>query len=149
MGPSMIVDGDLTSACGGVHPNESFNGAVDDRRRRRLRTTPSPRSPASFNGAVDDRRRRRRRRVANHAAGVLASMGPSMIVDGDWTRTAPPRTGRASFNGAVDDRRRRRYGPNSFMHWGLASMGPSMIVDGDTKRTSRDSRLKTLQWGRR
>src|SRR4051794_19604810 len=59
MGPSMIVDGDGRTRGSAGGPWVRFNGAVDDRRRRRR---------ASDHAGADD---------------AHASMGPSMIVDGD------------------------------------------------------------------
>src|ERR1700733_7873408 len=58
MGPSMIVDGDEMVNATKTTGLSSFNGAVDDRRRRHYRQTWPTRQ-------------------------ALASMGPSMIVDGD------------------------------------------------------------------
>ena len=58
MGPSMIVDGDGQPLFWDATNSKRFNGAVDDRRRRRsLRPLKRSRLPR-FNGAVDDRRRR-------------------------------------------------------------------------------------------
>src|SRR4051812_18108665 len=82
MGPSTIVDGDLAQRTSGFALCTSFNGAVDDRRRRRSAKTWTVSRNSGFNGAVDDRRRRQ---VGDRAVlvGRIASMGPSTIVDGD------------------------------------------------------------------
>jgi len=108
MGPSMFVDGDpppdlwrrATSAC--------FNGAVDVRRRRH----DVAHSSAAIMRTLQWGRRcsstETRRVTRGGLAGGIASMGPSMFVDGD---------------------------PGWHCHPGQrneASMGPSMFVDGDT-----------------
>jgi hypothetical protein len=82
MGPSMIVDGESSTARSRSSTTRRFNGAVDDRRRRGPSIRRRPRACPCFNGAVDDRRRR----------GSAVSARP---------------TGARGFNGAVDDRRRR------------------------------------------
>ncbi len=131
MEPSTNVDGDRRRWRSALRPHPCFNGAVDERRRRRAASSGSAPRLASFNGAVDERRRRPPR----------------------------PRSGRArspSFNGAVDERRRRRNmvghaGAGFFeLQWSRrrtstetaradsggtrgarASMEPSTNVDGD------------------
>ena len=84
MGPSMIVDGDITARClraaGGsasMGPSMIVDGDTE--------------------------------LIIGKPNYNQASMGPSMIVDGDSpgarSPVTPPRSG---FNGAVDDRRRRQ-----------------------------------------
>src|ERR1700733_11604313 len=77
MGPSMIVDGDNVNAGTPSCRANRFNGAVDDRRGRRVEPV----------RGGDPRR---------------ASMGPSMIVDGDRRLPTASGTRRSSFNGAVE-----------------------------------------------
>ena len=159
MGPSMIVDGEVET-CGDCRTRrQGFNGAVDDRRRRGSRRTAGLCRPRRFNGAVDDRRRRGHRRPADHRAPDRASMGPSMIVDGEAGLRRADRRRAIGFNGAVDDRRRRgrdhlaRRARSMCFNGAVddrrrrarrrtilaprlhASMGPSMIVDGERQVT--------------
>ena len=63
-------------------PPEHFNGAVDRRRRRARGRAPGRHSGSSFNGAVD-RRRRRALRIGSPRSDSTASMGPSIVVDGE------------------------------------------------------------------
>ena len=72
--------------------------------------------------------------AAEPGLGLVASMEPSMNIDGDSSaRAAVPRSTRG-FNGAVDEHRRR----HAFSTWDLlvtpASMEPSMNIDGDSPR---------------
>ena len=137
MGPSMSIDGVSSTAIStSSDASSSFNGAVDEHRRslsadhhggRRWR--------ASFNGAVDEHRRSRRGARDGRGGHGLASMGPSMSIDGvstAWTRSSRRRRG---FNGAVDEHRRS---PSSLTRRSVdeahASMGPSMSIDGVRRR---------------
>ncbi len=104
---------------------------------------------------------------------VVASMGPSISVDGDgmcvgrpdmgyglqWGRRSastetPGRVALAipssCFNGAVDQRRRRPSGGRwRFRTSTAASMGPSISVDGDNSLMVCGLWVSWLQWGRR
>ena len=124
MGPSMIVDGDSAHRSGCLRHPCGFNGAVDDRRRRRRAPGRVGLPRGCFNGAVDDRRRRRPGPPAERERHVRhASMGPSMIVDGDSRR------GTGCCRRAV------------------ASMGPSMIVDGDAAHAAQRRGLRRASMG--
>src|SRR5579872_2086863 len=85
-----------------------------------------------FNGAVDDRRRRPRQPAGARRAEVSASMGPSMIVDGDTqARLAAAKEIEASMGPSMivdGDTMLSCTAPDGGAY---ASMGPSMIVDGD------------------
>src|SRR5690606_29183611 len=89
-----------------VSTSTGFNGAVDDSRRSRRRTSPATvDTPQGFNGAVDDSRRSLVLHLLHHLH-ALASMEPSTIVDGVFIKLCQPLFSR------------------------LASMEPSTIVDG-------------------
>ena len=79
-----------------------------------------------------------------------ASMGPSMFVDGDQAVRLACGPMSKRFNGAVDVRRRRlAVVPRADARPPVASMGPSMFVDGDRRRPWPWTDTVALQWGRR
>src|SRR5690606_31081956 len=66
--------------------------------------------------------------------GRSASMGPSIVIDGDVSRLRDGGGTTGGFNGAVDrDRRRQRAGAAAVADL-EASMGPSIVIDGDVCR---------------
>ena len=138
MGPSTIVDGDLERGTSAAPRTPSFNGAVDDRRRRLA----SVRLIAVFHRAsmgpstiVDGDARAQR----GGRAHCRASMGPSTIVDGDpASRPARSPASRASMGPSTSSTETRRSRCWCAEHE-RASMGPSTFVDGDTTRDWRDA----------
>src|SRR5258707_1178139 len=125
MGPSMIFDGDVSSLVDMATRYIGFNGAVDDLRRRRQRVRPGRAPCIFFIGAFDDLRRRRAC-LERTCMETLASMGPSMIFDGDTRSSSRRSSWKSCFNGAVDDLPRRLAVPVPRGVRGLrASMGPS------------------------
>ena len=131
MEPSTNVDGERPAASRPPSTSTSFNGAVDERRRRVARNVCRCRSYVGFNGAVDERRRRAASRGPRVTRPRVASMEPSTNVDGEqkivggyvevvslqWSRRRTSTESNLSvssltingngFNGAVDERRRR------------------------------------------
>ena len=158
-GPSMVIDGENAIVLDPIAGHLGFNGAVDGDRRRVHRAPHSTPPRRCFNGAVDGDRRRALADVVDEWR-LLASTGPSMVIDGeaegcaeadrahacfngavDGDRRRGDRTrfgsrGRQSFNGAVDgDRRRVAQRPLADLRE-RASTGPSMVIDGENLRQS-------------
>src|SRR5207237_8188469 len=87
---------------------------------------------AVFNGAVTRDRRRLDLLVGAAVEVVAASMGPSIVIDGDAPAQMSRISGSKGFNGAVDrDRRRHHLGAPRDPPVHLASMGPAIGIDGD------------------
>ena len=147
MEPSTNVDGDR--ACGAIarivrrasmEPSTNVDG---DGELRRCRTV----ARCRFNGAVDERRRRRSGSTRRRAARV-ASMEPSTNVDGD-RRDAGGAAARARFNGAVDERRRRparrRDGARvALLQWSRRRTSTETMRGAESRRA-----IAVLQWSRR
>ncbi len=113
-----------TGSTGAATPG-SFNGAVDECRRRPLVHNSPPNTLTGFNGAVDECRRRRNALHRQLDPVWAASMEPSTNVDGD-------------------DHHVRR--PLVVLE---ASMEPSTNVDGDRAGRGAPGTMRTLQWSRR
>ena len=108
MGPSLIGDGNSRSVCFSCSGRCCFNGAVPDwRRKPRAALTTWGAKTTSFNGAVPDWRRKLAGGRGFASRLGSASMGPSLIGDGN-------------------PHRRRTIGTGED-----ASMGPSLIGDGN------------------
>src|SRR6185437_6710789 len=107
MEPLTIVSGNLLNEGRSPESADSFNGAADDRQRKRgiLRRRVS--STPSFNGAADDRQRKHGG-TANVVVWLLASMEPLTIVSGNSSWAGRRVAFRRCFNGAADDRQRKR-----------------------------------------
>ena len=106
MGPSMSIDGVNPTPEPGTFDKIGFNGAVDEHRRSPRgggRATPGCRS---FNGAVDEHRRSHASAARRPPPPWLASMGPSMSIDGVRRARQRARPVAPRFNGAVDEHRR-------------------------------------------
>ena len=200
MGPSIFVDGDPAGRSASAPTRSGFDGAVDLRRRRHVsagmtnetstqlqwgrRSSSTETAQAVRQGGdvgIELQWGRRSsstetpRLNRDEQIKLLASMGPSIFVDGDASRSRLRTSCTARFNGAVDLRRRRRraaarldarrwlasMGPSIFVDGDKqvaelgplaapASMGPSIFVDGDPNTPiAMAPAVPTLQWGRR
>ncbi len=139
MGPSLVSDGNLV---GELEPRDRptrFNGAVAGQRRKRDGKRNTRARPPRFNGAVAGQRRKPAIFETHVIRSHLASMGPSLVSDGNcggsgyvakeltqlqwgrrWSATetalalAKPVRPDTRFNGAVAGQRRKRcIGPSS------------------------------------
>ena len=153
MGPSIFIDGDepAVTIAPGIRKLQWGRRSSSTETREHDGCSLSP---ACFNGAVDLHRRRRERRWPR-VRSVLASMGPSIFIDGDtpsfrgscWRfagfngavdlhrrrHERRPAAGIVAgrFNGAVDLHRRRRLDSALECSGNCASMGPSIFIDAD------------------
>src|SRR6476619_4459988 len=82
MGPSILIDGDAWPPTTTV-VGTGFNGAVDSDQRRQEPQIGCGYRPRRFNGAVDSDRRRPLQITIAIQGRKLASMRPSILIDGD------------------------------------------------------------------
>ncbi len=149
MEPSTNVDGDRDSSRPSGRRRVRFNGAVDERRRRRrVAAVPGFLDGASMEPSTNvdgDASTRAPGRLA-----ISASMEPSTNVDGDFGVVE-------TVNGSISTlqwSRRRTSTETLVVEVGLASrhlasMEPSTNVDGDMSSVSAGRRYASLQWSRR